>query len=72
MAEAVDENAQIKARTEDVTAAISAVRKELLDKPPKMPRAGRVITKELEVTVMPIYAAWLLHNLDVLLIGNEE
>lgn len=53
MAEGVDQNAQIKARIDDVTAAINAVRKELIDKLPKMHRAGRVLTKELEVTIMP-------------------
>lgn len=53
MAEGVDENAQIKARIDDVTAAITAVRKELIDKLPKMRRSGRVVTKDLIVSVMP-------------------
>lgn len=53
MAEGVDENAQIKARIDDVNGAITAVRKELIDKLPKMRRAGRVVTKDLTVTLMP-------------------
>lgn len=53
MAEGVGENAQIKARIDDVNAAISAVRKELIDKLPKMRRSGKVVTKDLIVTVMP-------------------
>ena len=53
MAEGLDENAQIKARIDDVNAAISAVRKELIDKLPKMRRSGKVVTKDLIVTVMP-------------------
>jgi hypothetical protein len=53
MAEGVDENARIKARIDDVNAAITAVRKELIDKLPKMHRAGKVITKDLIVTVLP-------------------
>lgn len=53
MADGVDENAQIKARIEDVNAAITAVRKELIDRLPKMHRAGKVVTKDLIVTVLP-------------------
>lgn len=53
MAEGVDENAQIKARIDDVTLAINAVRKQLIDKLPKMRRSGKVVTKDLIVTVMP-------------------
>lgn len=53
MAEGVDENANIKANIDDVNAAISAVRKELIDKLPKMHRSGKVVTKDLTVTVMP-------------------
>ena len=53
MAEGLDENAQIKARIDDVTAAINAVRKELIDKLPKMRRSGKVVTKDLTVKVMP-------------------
>lgn len=53
MAEGVDENRQIKARIDDVTAAISAVRKELIDKLPKMRRSGKVVTKDLTITVIP-------------------
>jgi hypothetical protein len=53
MDDGVDENANIKARIDDVTAAITAVRKELIDKLPKMHRAGKVVTKDLVVTVLP-------------------
>lgn len=53
MSEGVDENALIKANIDDVTAAINAVRKELIDKLPKMRRSGKVVTKDLTVTVMP-------------------
>lgn len=56
MDEGKNEDAKIKARIDDVTAAITAVRKELIDQLPKMPRAGRVLTKDLMVTIMPSIA----------------
>ena len=51
MEEGVNEDSHIKNRIEDVNAAIGAVRKELIDQLPKMSRSGKVITKDLEVTV---------------------
>lgn len=53
MDDGVNENDQIKARIDDVNAAINAVRKQLIDKLPKMHRSGKVVTKDLTVTVTP-------------------
>lgn len=50
----VNEDRRIKRRIDDVNKAISAVRKELIDQLPKMKRAGRTVTKELDVTVTPV------------------
>jgi hypothetical protein len=50
------EDRNIKDRIDDVNAAIKAVRKDLLDRLPKMRRSGRIITKNLEVTLTPLSA----------------
>jgi len=52
-----NEDAEIKARIDDVNSAISAVRNDLLAQLPKMPRAGRTITKNLRIVVTPVAAA---------------
>jgi hypothetical protein len=54
MQEGVQENQRIKAQIEDVNAAIDAVRKDLIAHLPKMQRAGRVITKDLSIRVLPM------------------
>ena len=38
----------------DVEKAVKAVKKDLIAKLPKAKRSGRVITKELEVEVLPV------------------
>jgi hypothetical protein len=45
------EDDRIKQQIDDVAEAITAVRKELLERLPKMPRSGRTITQNLQVTV---------------------
>ena len=57
MDEGVTEDGHIKSRIDDVNAAISAVRTDLLAKLPKMPRAGRTITKGLHISVSSLSAA---------------
>ncbi len=52
----VTEDSHIKSRIDDVNAAIKAVREDLLAELPKMPRAGRTITKGLQITVTPVAA----------------
>ena len=51
MAMGEKEDDRIKRQIDDVSEAITAVRKELLERLPKMPRSGRTITQDLEVTV---------------------
>ena len=57
MIEAMDagtsEDDHIKSRIDDVTAAIAAVRTDLLAKLPKMPRTGRTIVTGGEFALMP-------------------
>lgn len=50
----VGEDQHIKSRIDDVNAAIKAVREDLLAELPKMPRAGRTLTKDLRITVSPV------------------
>lgn len=57
MDEGVTEDGHIKSRIDDVTAAIAAVRTDLLAKLPKMPRAGRTITKGLHISVSSLATA---------------
>jgi hypothetical protein len=56
MDDGVNEDAKIKQRIGDVEKAIKAVKDELIAKLPKMKRSGRVVTKDLEVTVTPVMA----------------
>lgn len=49
-----NQSEQIEARLMDVEKAVSAVKKDLLDKLPKVKRNGRVITKDLRVDVLPV------------------
>lgn len=56
MDENVNEDAKIKQRIGDVEKAIKAVKDELIAKLPKMKRSGRVVTKDLEVTLTPVLA----------------
>ena len=56
MTDGVNENSKIKDRIGDVEKAIKAVKDDLIAKLPKMKRAGRVITKDLEVTLTPVMA----------------
>jgi hypothetical protein len=45
---------QIEARMKDVEKAVAAVKQDLIAKLPKAKRSGRVITKDLEVEVLPV------------------
>jgi hypothetical protein len=51
MLDGVKEDEQIQSRINDVDAAVKAVRSELINRLPKMRRSGKLITKDLEVTV---------------------
>lgn len=46
---------EIAARVKDVEKAVETVKKDLIAKLPKQRRSGRVITKNVEVTVEPVY-----------------
>jgi hypothetical protein len=52
MLDGVKDDAKIESHIKDVDAAIKAVRNDLINQLPKMRRAGKVITKDLAVTVM--------------------
>lgn len=52
MLDGVKEDGHIQAHIRDVDAAIKSVRTELIDQLPKMRRSGKVITKDLAVTVI--------------------
>lgn len=54
MDDKVNEDAAIQKRIDDVQEAISAVRSELIDQLPKMKRSGRLVTKDLDVSVTPV------------------
>lgn len=56
MQENRNEDAAIQARIDDVQTAIKAVKTELLDTLPKMPRAGRLDTKGLAIDVLALSA----------------
>lgn len=45
---------QIEARIKDVDTAVEAVKTELIAKLPKQKRAGRIITKDLEIEILPV------------------
>jgi len=51
---------QIQSRIKDVDNAIKAVRTELIDRLPKMRRSGKLITKDLTVTVTAATEATVL------------
>ncbi len=51
-----NEDQHIRERMENVELAIARVRKQVIEKLPKMPRSGRVITKDLEVEILPASA----------------
>ena len=51
MLDGVKEDDHIQSHIKDVEAAIKAVRTDLIDGLPKMRRSGKVITKDLTVTV---------------------
>lgn len=59
MADGADKDERIEARMEDVTKAVEAVKKDLIAKLPKQKRAGRVVTKDLEVEVVPVHEEML-------------
>jgi hypothetical protein len=52
MLDGVKEDDHIQSHIKDVDAAIKAVRTDLINQLPKMRRSGKVITKDLAVTVM--------------------
>jgi hypothetical protein len=52
MLDEVKEDDHIQARIKDVDAAIKAVRTDLINQLPKMRRTGKVITKDLTVSVL--------------------
>lgn len=54
MDDRVNEDAAIQARIDDVQEAITAIRKDLIDQLPKMKRSGRLVTKDLNVSVTPV------------------
>jgi len=45
---------QIEARMKDVEKAVAAVKKDLIAKLPKQKRSGRVVTKALEIEILPV------------------
>ena len=45
---------RIEARIKDVEKAVENVRKNLLSKLPKVKRSGRVVTKDLQIEVLPV------------------
>lgn len=51
-----NEDAAVKKRIEDVNAAIQAVKTDLITTLPKMPRAGRLETKNLSIDVLALSA----------------
>lgn len=53
MRDGADKSEQIEARIKDVDAAIKAVKDDLIAKLPKVRRSGRVVTKDLQVEVLP-------------------
>jgi hypothetical protein len=52
MLDGVKEDAKIESHIKDVDAAIKAVRNDLINQLPKMRRTGKVITKDLAVSVL--------------------
>ena len=50
-----DTNDEIQGRMRHVEKAIQTVKEDLLDKLPKQRRAGRVITKDLQIEIHPVH-----------------
>lgn len=55
LADGANTDERIEARMKDVATAVEAVKKDLIGKLPKQKRAGRVVTKDLEVEVLPVH-----------------
>jgi hypothetical protein len=55
MAEKANKGERIEARIKDVETAVQAVKDELIAKLPKAKRAGRVVTKDLLIEVLPVH-----------------
>jgi len=56
MSNGENEDAAVKKRIEDVESAIKAVKTDLIATLPKMPRSGRLDTKELSIDVLALFA----------------
>ena len=54
MTEGTDKNERIESHINDVETAIKAVKDELIAKLPKARRSGKVVTKDLEVEIVPV------------------
>ena len=54
MTEGTDKSERIEARMKDVETAVKAVKDELIAKLPKARRSGKVVTKDLEVEILPV------------------
>ena len=55
MKDGADKGERIEARIKDVDEAVKAVKEELIAKLPKVKRAGRVVTRELMIEVLPVH-----------------
>ena len=60
MLDGVKEDEHIQSHIKDVDAAIRAIRTELIDRLPRMRRTGKIITKDLTVTVTSATEATVL------------
>jgi hypothetical protein len=49
-----DKDEQIKSNIKDCEAAVKAIKEDFLGKLPKVKRSGRVVTKDLQVEVLPV------------------
>jgi len=54
MASGKSKDEQIEARIKDVEKAVETVKKDLIAKLPKVKRNGRVVTKDLRISVLPV------------------
>ncbi len=55
MAEKANKGERIEARIKDVETAVQAVKDDLIAKLPKTKRAGRLVTKDLRIEVVPVH-----------------
>lgn len=55
MKDGMDKDERIKSHIKDVDEAVKAVKEDLIAKLPKTKRAGRVITKDLCIEVLPVH-----------------